>query len=246
MKTTTYLGLKKIELTDSPPDITVQDYNWDKIDEELSKALKSDTPVAIIQGGTGGKTAADARVNLGLKDAATKGVDTTPTVSSKNLVESGGVFTAVNAIKPITQGGTGATTVADARTNLGLGDAATKGVDTTPTASSKNLVESGGVFTAVNATKPVTQGGTGATTVSGARTNLGLGSAAVKGTDTTPTSSSTNLVESGGAYTAINAVKPVTQGGTGATSKAGARGNLGITVAATAPISPVNGDLWIW
>lgn len=35
MKTTTNLGLKKIELTDSPPDITVQDFNWDKLDTEI-------------------------------------------------------------------------------------------------------------------------------------------------------------------------------------------------------------------
>lgn len=44
MKTTSNLGLKKIELTDSPPDITVQDYNWDKLDTEIQD-LK-DTKVA--------------------------------------------------------------------------------------------------------------------------------------------------------------------------------------------------------
>ncbi|MFT4146696.1 MAG: WD40 repeat domain-containing protein [Mobilitalea sp.] len=37
MKTTNNLGLKKIELTDSPPDITVQDSNWDLIDETLKE-----------------------------------------------------------------------------------------------------------------------------------------------------------------------------------------------------------------
>lgn len=40
MKTTTNLGLKKIELTDSPPDITVQDTNWDSIDKHLNTAVK--------------------------------------------------------------------------------------------------------------------------------------------------------------------------------------------------------------
>lgn len=39
MKTTTNLGLKKIELTDSPPDITVQDANWDLIDKHLYSAV---------------------------------------------------------------------------------------------------------------------------------------------------------------------------------------------------------------
>ncbi len=37
MKITNNLGLKKIELTDSPPDITVQDSNWDLIDETLKE-----------------------------------------------------------------------------------------------------------------------------------------------------------------------------------------------------------------
>ena len=49
----------------------------------------------------------------------------------------------------ISSGGTGATTAADARTNLGLGSAATE------------------------STVPVAKGGTGATTAAGARTNLG-------------------------------------------------------------------------
>lgn len=40
MKITTNLGLKKIELTDSPPDITVQDANWDSIDKHLNTAVK--------------------------------------------------------------------------------------------------------------------------------------------------------------------------------------------------------------
>ena len=35
MKETTNYNLKKIELTDSPPDITVLNNNWDTIDEEL-------------------------------------------------------------------------------------------------------------------------------------------------------------------------------------------------------------------
>ena len=37
MKTTNNLGLKKIELSDSPPDITVQDFNWDIIDNTLKE-----------------------------------------------------------------------------------------------------------------------------------------------------------------------------------------------------------------
>lgn len=59
----------------------------------------------------------------------------------------------------VAQGGTGATTASDARTNLGLGSLAT--------ASSVNLASQ------VTGVLPITNGGTGATTASAARTALG-------------------------------------------------------------------------
>lgn len=51
---------------------------------------------------------------------------------------------------PLSKGGTGATTAASARTNLGLGTAATKGVATAVASGNTNLVTSGAVYTAIN------------------------------------------------------------------------------------------------
>ena len=51
---------------------------------------------------------------------------------------------------PISKGGTGASTAAAARTNLGLGTAATKGVTTTVSSGNINLVTSGAVYSAIN------------------------------------------------------------------------------------------------
>lgn len=68
----------------------------------------------------------------------------------------------ISSILPITLGGTGASTAAGARTNLGLGSVAVE-----------NLV-------------PLTKGGTGATTSAAARANLGLGDAAGKTVAVTP------------------------------------------------------------
>ena len=65
----------------------------------------------------------------------------------------------LNTALAVTQGGTGANTAADARTNLGLGSLAT--------ASSVNLT------TQVTDVLPLTNGGTGANTASAARTALG-------------------------------------------------------------------------
>lgn len=82
---------------------------------------------------------------------------------------------------------------------------------------------------------PVTSGGTGSTTASGARTNLGLG--------TLSTQNTTNLVVTGGSLTGVSLVNasltnatlnslttPITiaQGGTGATSVNQAKINLGL------------------
>lgn len=46
MLTTSRLGLKKIELTDSPPDITVLNTNWDIIEQYMMKGDSSITSMA--------------------------------------------------------------------------------------------------------------------------------------------------------------------------------------------------------
>ncbi len=61
----------------------------------------------------------------------------------------------------------------------------------------------------------VSQGGTGATSASGARTSLGLGSVS------------------------IESIVPITKGGTGSTSATEARGNLGLGLVATESIVPI-------
>lgn len=54
---------------------------------------------------------------------------------------------------------------------------------------------------------PVSKGGTGSATLTGARSNLGLGSASTKDVTTIVSSGNTNLVTSGAVYSAINNVK---------------------------------------
>jgi hypothetical protein len=85
------------------------------------------------------------------------------TLASNGDVSIAGSLTLGTALA-VAEGGTGATTAASARTNLGLGTLATKN-DASLTAD-------------VTGTLPVANGGTAATTAAAARTNLGLGSAA--------------------------------------------------------------------
>ena len=67
---------------------------------------------------------------------------------------------------PITEGGTGASTAADARTNLGLG--------TISTQAASAVAITGGSITGIT-DLALADGGTGASTAADARTNLGLG-----------------------------------------------------------------------
>jgi hypothetical protein len=77
-----------------------------------------------------------------------------------------GNATNVTGTVAIANGGTGATTVANARTNLGLGSLALQN------ANSVNIT--GGTITTLTTDLAVADGGTGASNAAGARTNLGL------------------------------------------------------------------------
>jgi hypothetical protein len=115
----------------------------------------------------------------------------------------------------IADGGTGASTAANARTNLGLGTMATQAA---------NAVSiTGGSITGIT-DLAVADGGTGASTASDARTNLGLGTMA--------TQASNSVSITGGSITGITDLA-VADGGTGASTAADARTNLGLGTMAT-------------
>ena len=67
-----------------------------------------------------------------------------------------------------------------------------------------SLPANGGTAANVSGTVAIANGGTGATSASSARTNLGLGTAATKSTTTSVTSGSSALITSGAVYSAIS------------------------------------------
>lgn len=102
-----------------------------------SGELKLDAmALGLNQGGTGARTAEQARINLGLDNMAAQRsnavVITGGNISNANLINA--KITSLQSALPILFGGTGATTAAAARTNLGAAPIASPAFTGTPTA----------------------------------------------------------------------------------------------------------------
>jgi len=138
---------------------------WEKVDNT--------DLVTSVAGRTGAITLTTADVS---------GLGTIATQASSNVSITGGSITGITDLA-VADGGTGASTAGDARTNLGL----VIGTDVlSPSGSAASLTSfptfnqnTTGTASNVTGTVAVLNGGTGSTTASGARTNLGL----VIGTD---------------------------------------------------------------
>jgi len=162
--------------TDNSTDVTLATVSSNYLSLSGQAITAGTVPVAL--GGTGATTASAARTALSVDVSGTDNSTnvTLASVTGNYLSISGQAITAGTV--PVSLGGTGSTSAGDARTALGVDAAGTdNSTDVTlATVSSNYLSISGQAITA--GTVPVALGGTGSTTVSSARTALGLGTAA--------------------------------------------------------------------
>ena len=201
--------------------------------------------ITIAKGGTGAVSAGDARTNLNIDVAGTDNstdmtVSGTPdyiTRSGQDLIRAQVDLTAdVTGDLPVTEGGTGSSSAAAARTALdmdaiGVDNSTDMTVSGTPdyiTRSGQDLARGSIVLTTdVTGDLPVTEGGTGSSSAAAARTALDMDAIGVdNSTDVSLAGTPDYITISGQVITRgnvvlttdVSGVLPDTLGGTGHTS----------------------------
>jgi len=184
-------------------------------------------PLPVAAGGTGGNTAVNARLSLGLGTVSTQNAD------SVNIL--GGSITGISPLL-VNSGGTGAGDAINARLNLGLGSIATQNANgvgitggtiiglTSLGASGVNIT--GGSITGIIPLS-VADGGTGGNTAASARTGIGAAASSLE-------INTTGGLTGGGNLTASRTI-----------SIASNSNGFGVRFVSTStPTGGNNGDIW--
>jgi len=133
------------------------------------------TPVAVVDGGTGGSSTSAVKVLWGIDNVENTALSTWTGTNKLTTLGTIGTGTWNGTTIAVANGGTGTTTLAGFKTSLSLNLVENTALSTWT--GSTNIASVGTIGTGTwNGTAiPVAYGGTGAATASGARTALGIG-----------------------------------------------------------------------
>lgn len=203
----------------------------------------------IANGGTNADTAAGARTNLGIAlgsdvqayDAGLQSISGLTTSADKMIYTTASDVYATTSLSSFARTLIDDADAATARATLGLGSISTQGSGAVNITGGTltgitNLVATGGTITGIT-DLAIADGGTGASTIGAARTNLGLGTIATQNSDA--------VAVTGGSITGITDLA-IADGGTGASSVAEARANLEVGIVSGFRNKIINGNFDIW
>lgn len=178
--------------------------NKTTVDTALSSTSTNPVQNKVINSALGGKLSTSGTAAAATKLATARTVQTNlGSATAASFDGTGNITPGITGTLTVAHGGTGATSAADARTNLGITAANIGALPSGGTAASANKLATGrtirtnlgststatfdgtaNVTPGVTGTLPIANGGTGATTAANARSNLGIGSSATKSIST--------------------------------------------------------------